>query len=108
MTLLEEARIRALHVLQDRVQWTGPFDLVVRTAHTDFLLPVLYTDQLVVNVWVSRIGNSSFVLQHELVQGGNVCVTLEAVMVAFDAEQQRAATIPDPIRTALQSVLHES
>lgn len=105
MRLAEEARIRALTQLQRSVGWEGPLDMVLRTAHTEFLRPVMYDDSITINVWVSRIGNSSFVLQHELVQDGEICVTIEAVVVAFDADNQAPMPLPDQIRAAFESVL---
>lgn len=108
MTLVEEARIRALTDLQQRAQWEGPSDMVLRTATTEFLRPVLYEDSVVVNVWISRIGNTSYVLQHELIQDGEICVTVEAVVVVFDAEKQVSMPIPDPIRAVFETVLASS
>lgn len=108
MTLVEEARIRALTQLQESVQWDGPLDMVLRTAHTEFLRPVMYDDHVTVNVWVSRLGNTSFVLQHQLVQYGEVCVTVEAVVVTFDADKQVSMQIPGQIRAAFETVLASS
>ena len=79
--------------------------MVLRTAHTEFLRPVMYADCVTVNVWLSRIGNTSYVLQHELVQDDEVCVTVEAVVVVFDSKTQAAAPIPAPIRAAFETVL---
>ena len=104
MTLVEEARIRASTELQQRGQWNGPLEMVLRTATTEFLRPVMYEDSVVVNVWVSHIGNTSFVLQHELLQYGEICVTVEAVVVLFDVEKQASKPIPDPLRAVLETV----
>ncbi len=104
MTLVEEARIRALTQIQQRANWEGSLDMVLRTAHTEFLRPVQYEGSVTVNVWISRIGNSSFVLQHELVQHGTICVTVEATVVVFDAEQEVSAPIPDQIRAVFETV----
>ena len=78
--------------------------MVLRTATTEFLRPVMYEDSVVVNVWVSHIGHTSFVLQHELLQYGEICVTVEAVVVLFDVEKQASKPIPDPLRAVLETV----
>ena len=104
MTLVEEARIRAMTELQQHSEWNGSLDMVLRTATTQFLRPVMYEDSVTVNVWISRIGNTSFVLQHELLQDGEICVTVEAVVVLFDAEKQVSRQIPDTLRAVLESV----
>ena len=108
MTLVEEARIRALYQLQEQTQWDGPLEMVLRTAHTEFLRPVMYEDSVTVNVWISRIGNTSYVLQHELVQHGEICVNVEAVVVVFDSKEQAAMPIPAPVRAAFETVLTAS
>lgn len=104
MTLVEEARIRTVAQLQQQGGCDGPLDMVLRTSQTDFLRPVLYTGNVEVNVWISRIGNTSYVMRHELVQDDQVCVTVEAVVVMFDSAKQAPMVIPDRIRRALESV----
>lgn len=104
MTLVEEARVRSVVQLQQDSRWNGPLDMVLRTSQTDFLRPVMYTGDVKVNVWISRIGNTSFVMQHELVQDDAVCVTVEAVVVMFDNTKQVPMVIPDHIRSALEAV----
>lgn len=104
MTLAEEARIRTLGRLQQQVDYSGPLDMVLRTTDTEFLRPVVYESAVIVYVWITRIGNTSYVMQHELVQDGQVCVTIEAVVVMFDSEQQAPMPLPDEVRSALESI----
>lgn len=104
MTLVEEARVRTVMQLQQDNQCNGPLDMVLRTSQTEFLRPVMYTGDVEVNVWISRIGNTSFVMQHELVQDDAVCATVEAVVVMFDNAKQTPMTIPEHIRSALEAV----
>lgn len=104
MTLAEEARIRAFMQLQDRLNTKGLLDMVLRTTTTNFLRPVMYTGAVQVNVWISRVGTTSFVMQHELVQDGAVCATIEAVVVMFDLETQRPRPISAELRTVMEAV----
>lgn len=78
--------------------------MVLRTTQTDFLRPVMYEDAIKGLVWISRIGNTSYVMQHELIQNGEVCVSVEAVVVMFDSQQQAPMPLPDEVRAALESV----
>lgn len=84
-TLFEEARIRARDV------WRGdgpePLEgsLLVRAQHTSFDREVLYGPDTTVLVWISRVGNSSYVVSHLLVQDGQPCVHMEVTMVVVDA-----------------------
>lgn len=104
MTLAEEARIRSLERLRRQLRLEGPLDMVLRTTQTDFLRPVMYEDAIKVLVWISRIGNTSYVMQHELIQNGEVCVSVEAVVVMFDSQQQAPMPLPDEVRAALESM----
>ena len=103
MTLAEEARIRAMQQLQRTAGSDEPFEAVLRTSNTDFLAPIMYPGDCVVRVWISKIGNSSFVMQHELRQNGNVAATVEAVVVMFSSATQAPMQITDNVRKALES-----
>ena len=105
MTLAEEARIRSLGRLREQLDWTGPLDMVLRTTQTNFLRPVMYDGAITVFVWISRIGNTSYVMQHELVQHGQVCVNVEAVVVLFDSAEQAPMPLPDEVRTVLETLV---
>lgn len=84
--LLEEARIRATQ------QWTattpgetGP-RRIIRAMNADFDREVQYGLETTVWVWIPRIGTSSFVIGHLLVQADQPCVYLEATMVVVDKD----------------------
>lgn len=104
MTLVEEARIRTLAQLEQQLDVHGALDMVLRTTTTDFFRPVMYRGPVHVNVWISRIGTSSFVMQHEVAQDDEVYVSVEAVVVMFDRETQGSMPIPQALRTALETV----
>ncbi|WP_022870297.1 acyl-CoA thioesterase [Yaniella halotolerans] len=104
MTLAEEARIRSMEKLQRAAGSDAPFDAVLRTSNTDFLAPLMYPGDCVVRVWISKIGNTSFVMQHELSQSGKVAATVEAVVVMFSSTTQAPMQITDNVRKALESV----
>lgn len=104
MTLVEEARIRSMEQLQRTAGSPEPFEAVLRTANTDFLAPVMYPGDCVVRVWISKIGNSSFVMQHELSQNGKVAATVEAVVVSFSSATQSPTPVTGEVRKALESV----
>jgi len=105
MTLIEEARVRSMEQFQRQAGADEPFGAVLRTTSTEFFLPVMYPDDVVVRIWVSRIGNTSFVMQHELSQNGQVAVTVEAVVVVFSNEQQQPMPISENVRGALETVM---
>ncbi|WP_022869560.1 acyl-CoA thioesterase [Yaniella halotolerans] len=84
MTLFEEARVRAMQ------QWTGAtpdgtgYRRAVRALTTTYDREVQYGRQTTIWVWISRIGNTSFVVSHLLVQNDQPCVYTETTMVVVD------------------------
>lgn len=101
LTLVEEARIRATQ------QWTattpgvdGP-RRVTRALNTDFNREVHYEKETTIWVWISRIGNTSFVFGQLLEQDGVQCVYAEATMILLD----RATGKPKPHDEAYRRLL---
>ena len=105
MTLIEEARIRAMEQLKAQVGDTAPLEDVLRTARNDFRLPVMYPGLVLVRLWVSHIGRTSFVMNHEVIQNEEVCVTGDATVVLYSTEQQKAVPISYTFCNALATVL---
>ncbi len=86
LTLLEEARIRATQLWTATTPGeTGP-RRIIRAMTADFNREVHYGLETTVWVWIPRIGTSSFVIGHLLVQEAQPCVYLEATMVVVDRE----------------------
>lgn len=101
VTLLEEARVQAGKI------WTGSFPdgaspRVVRTLNVQFLRAVNYEMPVKAAVWISKIGNSSYTVCHELLQKGESCVYGETVIVVLDGNTKQPARISDEIRTGLE------
>lgn len=102
LVLMEEARVRATQ------QWTnttpgasGPRRMI-RAMNTDFNQEVHYGPDTTVWVWIPRIGNSSFVLGHLLVQEDQPCVYMEATMVVLDQETGKPKPHDDAFRQELE------
>lgn len=89
VTLFEEARIRA------REKWRGGAaellegKLLVRAQTTSFDREVHYGPDTTVLVWIPRVGNSSYVVGHLLVQDDQPCVYMEVTMVVVDAQTRK-------------------
>lgn len=86
VSLFEEARIRA------REKWraggSDPLNgqLLVRAQTTSFDNEVLYGPDTSILVWVTRIGNSSYVVGQLLLQDEQPCVYMEVTMVVVDSQ----------------------
>lgn len=105
ITLIEEARIQAGQV------WTGSFPngaspRVVRSLQVHYDRPVHYTLPVTGKVWVSRIGNTSYTVCHELMQDGQRCCYAETAIVVLDRDSGRPAVVNHETRAGLGRYQH--
>lgn len=99
---LQEARIDFAH-RRLTSSGNGPHEgSVVVHQSIDYLAPVPFrTDPLQVEVWVTRVGNSSFEVAYEVKDGPTVFARATGVLVAFDVR----ANTPRPVSPAEREVL---
>lgn len=103
----QEARIGYMTRIWEEVagEGTSRGDVAVVLAQmdVDYRVPILFRPEPYdVWSWVSRVGNSSFVVESEIVDGGTVLSRARVVMVTFDAKAQRAAPAPEAYRELLR------
>ena len=82
--------------------WTK-FAMVVANINADFIAPVFFTDNLVIETAVIHLGNKSFTLIQRAVdkENGDVKCQCRTVMVAFDIESQSPIPIPQEYKEAI-------
>lgn len=82
--------------------WTR-FAMVVANINADFLAPVFFTDNLVIETAVVHLGNKSFTLLQRAVdkKTRSVKCSCRTVMVAFDIETQSPIPIPQDYKDAI-------
>lgn len=76
---------------------------VIANINADFISPIFYGDEIVIETRVSHIGNRSFTLDQRAVNvktGQTVC-HCTTVMVCFSLETQTAADMPEAYRKAI-------
>jgi acyl-CoA thioester hydrolase len=80
--------------------------------HCDFKSPAYLDDLLTTNMWVSRIGTSSILVDFEIARTlsskgkiGEVLVTGHCVLVTVDRESLKPRRVPERLRDALQMFL---
>jgi acyl-CoA thioester hydrolase len=81
------------------------FSQVMAHQSIEFRKPILYsTDPLTIKVWISSVGNTSYRMKYRIFnEVGELAAEAESVMVCFDND--KAVSIPDKLRSALQSIL---
>ena len=77
---------------------------LVASIHADFIEPILYEDQIVIETRLSRLGNKSFTLQQRAVNQvtERVVCQAETVMVCVDLKKGHSVEIPDSYRHAIE------
>lgn len=100
-TYMEEART-------EMFRWFNPeldlraWNLIVAGARCDFLKQVGFSEELVVFTWISRVGNSSFTVEHALRNAkGDWTARGQAAMLAFDFAQERPVPLWEDVRLRL-------
>ncbi|NUQ87360.1 MAG: acyl-CoA thioesterase [Glycomyces artemisiae] len=103
MVLLEEARVAMMFDEAEDAGLSGFREGVVVARHeVDFLLPVVVPAETRVELWVERIGNSSFTFAYELFANGKLALKAKTVMVPFNTESQRPRRVTDDERAFLE------
>lgn len=82
------------------------FPLILARTEIDFLMQGGMQDSVVVEGWISAIGNKSFTQNYAVtVPGRGVLAQAKAVLVWFDFAANTSVPIPDAARKFLQSCL---
>jgi acyl-CoA thioester hydrolase len=100
LTYIESARAAFLQHL-GAVQTLEDLAIIVARIEIDFRAPVRFGDEVEVSVRVSRFGQKSFDLEHELRVAGNLVAEAKTVLVTYDYERREPVAIPDEWREKL-------
>lgn len=96
-TYLETARVK---LFQDFFKELTDKQIYTLVAHAEcnYKLPILFGDELIVSVTVTRIGTSSFDLDYRLHDGAEkTYATARTTMVCFDNVKKITIPVPDCI-----------
>jgi acyl-CoA thioester hydrolase len=101
LAYFETARLHYLLVL-------GLFDgrsfndlpFIVADVHVSYLRPVEMTDEVIVSMGITKIGNKSLVMEYDLtsLDGKVIHATAETVMVAYDYHTKSSVPVSSEIR----------
>lgn len=100
---METARIEAFLQVTGGTRPEHVFFIVARAA-CDFQSPAYLGETLVVKVWPTRVGNTSFTFKYELREKtkGRLVAEGETVQVMYDYEKKSKKPIPDELRKLLE------
>jgi acyl-CoA thioester hydrolase len=103
LTYVESARV-AYYAHVSGLADPHDFDMTVARAEIDFLKPVFYPATVDVHTRATRIGRSSWTLEHELRDADNndLLARVSTVLVHFDHETGASKPLPDDIVAAIE------
>ena len=96
-TYLEIARTK---YWEEIVKWDwNKTGIVIAHAELDYILPIVMHDKIAVHVKTSRIGNTSFDLEYQIIKLKGteevICSKGKTVCIAVDPNTKRPTTIPE-------------
>ncbi len=102
LTFLEEARIRWFDSIGEA--WvTDEFAPVVVSVQLNYKQPIPYPADVVVELYVEKVGNSSTTIAHRIVSADGATLYNDGNVVAvwIDRRTGRPMSLPEPIRRAV-------
>lgn len=88
-----------------RVFKEGAFGLPILRAETELSAPLYVDDEVEICLSVSRLGETSFTLEHVVTKGGAAAGEGRTVHVCVDAAAARPRPLPEELRALLSAYL---
>lgn len=81
------------------------WNLLTARVEIDYIDQIYFPYPVDIRSWISRIGNSSFTVAHELSQRGKICAKSLSVLVHVDPVLRKSVSLPAHFREALAAHL---
>jgi acyl-CoA thioester hydrolase len=95
-----------VYAQEARYAWSKMIEMVVARAEVDFIAPIYVGDIYIdVEIWVNKIGNSSFGLTYEMKNGDELIARIKTVQVTVSLETKKSRPINDAEREFLTQYL---
>ena len=97
-----------IYAQEARFAWSKMLEIVVARAEVDFIAPI-YTGDIYIDVeiWVNKIGNSSFGVTYEMKNGDELLARVKTVQVTVSMDTKKSRPINDAERDFLNKYLEE-
>ena len=97
-----------VYAQEARYTWSKMIEMVVARAEVDFIAPIYTGDIFIdVEIWVNKIGNSSFGLTYEMKNGDEVLARIKTVQVTVSMDTKKSRPLKDSEREFLTKYLEE-
>jgi acyl-CoA thioester hydrolase len=97
-----------VYAQEARFAWSKMIEMVVARAEVDFIAPI-YTGDIYIDVeiWVNKIGNSSFGLTYEMKNGDELLARIKTVQVTVSMETKKSRPLTESEREFLTKYFEE-
>ena len=97
-----------VYAQEARFAWSKMLEMVVARAEVDFIAPI-YTGDIYIDVeiWVNKVGNSSFGVTYEMKNGDELLARVKTVQVTVSMDTKKSRPINDAERDFLNEYLEE-
>jgi acyl-CoA thioester hydrolase len=97
-----------VYAQEARFAWSKMIEMVVARAEVDFIAPIYTGDVYIdVEIWVHKVGNSSFGITYEMKNGEELLARVKTVQVTVSMETKKSRPINDAERDFLNKYLEE-
>jgi len=95
-----------IYAQEARFAWSKMLEMVVARAEVDFIAPI-YTGDIYIDVeiWVNKIGTSSFGVTYEMKNGDELLAVVKTVQVTVSMDTKKSRPINDAEREFLHKYL---
>jgi len=95
-----------VYAQEARYAWSKMLEMVVARAEIDFVAPIYTGDFFLdIEIWVNKIGNSSFGLTYEMKNGDELVARVKTVQVTVSMDTKKSRPINDAEREFLTQYL---
>ena len=95
-----------VYAQEARFAWSKMIEMVVARAEVDFLAPIYEGDiYLDIEIWVNKIGTSSFGVTYEMKNGSELVAVVKSVQVTVSMETKKSRPLNDAERDFLSKYL---
>ena len=95
-----------VYAQEARYTWSKMHEMVVARAEVDFIAPIYTGDIFIdIEIWVNKIGSSSFGLTYEMKNGDEVVARVKTVQVTVSMDTKKSRPITGAEREFLTQYL---
>ena len=95
-----------IYAQEARYAWSKMIEMVVARAEVDFIAPVYTGDfYLDIEIWVNKIGTSSFGVTYEMKNGDELVAVVKTVQVTVSMDTKKSRPLNDAERELLNKYL---